>query len=160
MLVAARAELLDAQEKYGEAIDEYKKALASGANDLSDAVTNNLAVLISLYRPEEVETAIKLMTELIGVRGPAPVFLDTRAVAYVVGSRAELAVQDLELAIAQQRKPLYVFHLAWAYELVPEKRPLSGKALDEAKQLGMSSELLHPLELKKFGNRYGLRSSR
>jgi tetratricopeptide (TPR) repeat protein len=163
VLVAARAELLDAQEKYDAAIAEYKKALESRSPDLSDGVVNNLATLIALHKPTEVETAIKLMTDLIGIRGPAPAFLDTRAVAYVVSGgieRAELAVRDLELAIAQQRKPLYVFHLAWASELVPEKRSQSSRLLEESKQLGMSVELLHPLELKKFGTRYGLRSSR
>ena len=161
VLVAARAELLDAQEKYPEAIAEYKKALASGSKDLSDGVVNNLATLIALYQPDQVDAAIKMMTDLIGVRGPAPAFLDTRAVAYIVGSRHKEAIKDLELAIVQQRKPLYLFHLAWAYDLTddPSKRPLSGRTLDEAKQLGFSAELLHPLELKKLGGRYGVRSS-
>lgn len=160
ILVAAKAELLDAQEKYTEAISEYKKAVASGSKDLSDGVVNNLATLIALHKPEDVDSAIKMMTDLIGVRGPAPAFLDTRALAYLVGSRWELAIKDLELAIVQQRKPLYLFHLGWAYDLSDDRRALSGKTLDEAKQLGMTAELLHPLEMKKFGGRYGLRSSR
>ena len=155
-LVAARAELLDAQEKYDAAIAEYRRAIEIDAPDNSDLVKNNLATLIALHRPADVDSAITMMTDLIGVRGPAPAFLDTRAVAYLVKGVPELAVKDLDLALVQQRKPLYLFHLGWAYDLIPEKHAQSSRTLDEAKRLGMTSDLLHPLELKKLGVRYGL----
>ena len=92
-LVAARAELLDAQEKYDAAIAEYRRAIEIDAPDNSDLVKNNLATLIALHRPADVDSAITMMTALIGVRGPAPAFLDTRAVAYLVKGVPELAVK-------------------------------------------------------------------
>lgn len=159
-LVGARAEVFDAQGKYDQAIAEYRRALALGAGDL---VANNLAMLIALQKPDRVREAIDLMTKLIGVRGPRPEFLDTRAVCYLVAGGAfkvteadgkdadgpELARRDLEMAILQHRQPAHLFHLAWAYQLKGDQAQLLLR-MTEALKDGATPEMVHPLELPKF----------
>ena len=49
---------------------------------------------------------------------------------------------------------MYLFHLAWAYDLSPNKRALREKTLEEAKKLGLTIEDLHPLEARKFNELY------
>ena len=74
-LIGSRAELLDAQGKYPEAIAEYRRSLARNKSDL---VINNLCMLLALYSPEKAEEAVEMMSELIAIRGPVPSFLDTK----------------------------------------------------------------------------------
>ena len=159
-LAGARAESLDARGRYDEAIDEYRRALKLGASDLA---ANNLSMLIALQQPTRVREAIDLMNRVIGVRGPAPAYLDTRAVCYLVagggfkapgpdGKEAdgpELARHDLEMALLQRRQPAYLFHLAWAYQLKGDQ-PQQLLKMTEALKEGVTAEMVHPLELPKF----------
>jgi tetratricopeptide (TPR) repeat protein len=164
-LVGNRALVFDGQgrsdrAKYDHAIAEYRRALSLAPSDL---VTNNLAMLIALQRPDQVREAIDLMNKLIGVRGPAPEYLDTRAVCYLVAGGAfkltepdgkevdgpELARRDLEMAILQHRQPAHLFHLAWAYQLKGDQAQLLLRMTDALKE-GVTPEMVHPLELPKF----------
>jgi tetratricopeptide (TPR) repeat protein len=145
-LVGSRAELLDAQARYPEAIAEYRRAVETGKSDLA---VNNLCMLLALHQPEKADEALKLITDVIGVRGPSPVFLDTRAVVNLVKGRPEDAAKDLELALLQRRSPVYLFHLAWAHQLL--NRPAFRETtLDEARKAGLTVEMIHPLELPKY----------
>ncbi len=148
-LLGARAELLDAQGKYEESIAEYERALAKGKNDL---VVNNLSMLLALRFPGRAQEAVKMMSELIAIRGPDPTFLDTRAVAYLVSSRPDLAVKDLEMALVQYERASYRFHLAWALDLdaAEAKRIFAAGELEKAKALGLTAADLHPIELKRY----------
>jgi tetratricopeptide (TPR) repeat protein len=148
-LVGARAELLDAQGKYDESIAEYERSLAKHKSDL---VTNNLCMILALHKPARAAEAANMMTELISIRGPVPSFLDTRAVAYLLSSRPELAKKDLDMALVQYDRPAYRFHLAWALDLdgEPTRRVFAVDELKKAKQLGLSPSDLHPIELKKY----------
>jgi tetratricopeptide (TPR) repeat protein len=158
-LELSRAELYEALGDYDKAINGYREALllAKGAKPEEiqefgpELIANNLAMVLVLHRPSEADEAIKLMNDVIAVRGPAPVFLDTRAVAYILkGGMSEEAAQDLQLALIQQRKAAYLFHLAWAYDLNPSKHGLREQALEEARKLGITPDDLHPMENLKF----------
>lgn len=148
-LTGARAELLDAQGRYDEAIAEYERALAKHKTDL---LTNNLCMLLALHKPMRAEDAVRMMTELIAIRGPAPPFLDTRAVAYLVSSRPAEAKRDLDMALVQYDRPAYRFHLAWAMDLdgEPSRRVFAVDELKTARQLGLTRSDLHPIEFKKY----------
>lgn len=151
-LMGAKAELLDAQGEYDKAIAEYRRALREGP---SDVVTNNLSMLLALHE-QKADEAIRLMTDLINVRGPAPAFLDTRAVAYLVkgGDDVEKAVQDLEMALLQRVRPAYLYHLAWAHAN-RDKRLDRVRRVEEAKKVGIVPADVHPLELRKYAEIIG-----
>jgi tetratricopeptide (TPR) repeat protein len=152
-LIAAKAELLDAQGQYDEAVAEYRRSLATHKSDLA---VNNLAMLLALTqsrgKDNRAEEAVKMMSELIAIRGPVPSFLDTRAVAYLVSSRPAEAKKDLDMALAQYDRAVYRFHLAWALDLDGEasRRVFAGDELGRAKRLGLTAADLHPLELPRY----------
>lgn len=147
-LVGALAELRDAQGRYDEAIEEYRRAFGLKKSDL---VVNNLAMLLALHKPGAANEAKKMMDDLIAARGPEPTFLDTRAVCSLVQGEnmpAE-AVKDLTLALALRQRAVYYFHLAWAYDL-QRNEPEKNLALANARELGLSVDDLHPKELPKY----------
>ncbi len=148
-LIGAKAEILDAQGKYAEAIKEYERAIAKHKSDM---VVNNLCMLLALSQPKRADDAVKMMSELIAIRGPVPAFLDTRAVAYLVSSRPMEAIKDLEMALVQFDRATYRFHLAWAIDLnaLETKRVFAVDELKKAKQMGLSADDLHPLELETY----------
>jgi tetratricopeptide (TPR) repeat protein len=152
-LLGARAELLDAQEKYPEAIAEYRRSIKEGP---SDSAVNNLAMLLALYEPKKVDEAIRLITNVIDIRGPVPTYLDTRAVAYIVqgGNDTEKAVQDLKMAHLQHARAVYAYHLAWAYDL-QFKRTDKEKLLEEARRIGIEVDDVHPLERGSYRKLFG-----
>jgi tetratricopeptide (TPR) repeat protein len=150
-LLVARAELFDAQGRSGEAIEAYRDALTRGPNEMA---TNNLAMLLALARPVEAGEAVRMMTDLIAVRGPVPSYLDTRAVAQIVAGRPADAVKDLELALAQQRRPVFLFHLAWAQDNLNQRGPRDA-ALAEARRGGITASAVHPLEAGKYAELVG-----
>jgi tetratricopeptide (TPR) repeat protein len=153
-LLCARAELLDAQGKYAESIVEYRRSLEAAP---SDKALNNLSMLLALYEPKKADEAIRLMTGLIDLRGPAPMLLDTRAVAYIVkgGEQdSEKAVQDLKMARLQHARSVYAYHLAWAYDL-QLKRGERDKLLEEAAKIGINIVDVHPLEHEKYRKLFG-----
>src|SRR5262249_26343662 len=139
----------DAQGKYKEAIAEYERSLTKAKSDL---VVNNLCMLMALSEPGRAEEAVKMMTELIAIRGPVPAYLDTRAVAYLVSSRPELATKDLNMALVQYDRAAYRFHLAWALDLdaVGKGRNQAKDELKAAKRLGLTAADLHPIELERY----------
>ena len=148
-LIGTRAELLDAQGKYDEAIKEYERALAVSRSDL---VVNNLCMLLALKAPGRAEEAVKMMSELIAIGGPRPEFLDTRAVAYMVSSRPAEAEKDVKMALVQYEQASYRFHLAWALDLdaAEAKRIFAVTELQTAKRAGLDAADLHPLEAKRY----------
>lgn len=152
-LLGAKAVLYDAQGQYKEAIEEYRRAVKQWNGEPGgDGTVNNLAMLLALSKePALVDEAIRMMSDLIAIRGPAPTFLDTRAVAYLVkgGDDADKARQDLEMALLQRVRPAYLFHIAWALDL-QGKRNEAEKKLDEARKLDLSPDDVHPLELQKY----------
>jgi tetratricopeptide (TPR) repeat protein len=148
-LLGAKAELLDAQGEYDKAIATYEQSIAKSKSDL---VVNNLCMLLALWRPDRADEAVKLMTEMIAIRGPVPSFLDTRAVAHLVKGDPAAAKKDLEMALVQYDRAAYRFHLAWALDLdgEPTRRILAVDELKAAKRLGLVPGDLHPQEQKRY----------
>ena len=156
-LIGAKAELFDARGDYANAIKEYERAVAvfarvAAPKGRNDMVVNNLCMLLALYQPVRANDAVKLMSDLIAIRGPVPSFLDTRAVAYLVSSRPEGAIKDLEMALVQFDRAPYHFHLAWAFDLnvLEANRVLAVDELKKARELGLTADALHPIELDKY----------
>lgn len=156
-LIGAKAELADARGDYATAIKEYERSVATfdrvrDPKGRKDVVVNNLCMLLALHQPARANDAVRMMSDLIAIRGPVPAFLDTRAVAYLVSSRPELAKKDLEMALVQYDRATYHFHLAWAFDLnvlVAERN----KAIDEvdaARRMGLTADDLHPIEFEKY----------
>ncbi len=151
-LVGSLAELRDAQGRSAEAVAEYEKALRLAPNDVT---TNNLCMLLSLQDPKRAPEAKERMDKMIAVRGPAPALLDTRALAYLVmGGKSEEAVKDLKLALAQQERAVYYFHLAWAYDQLRNRREFEA-ALAAARRLGIEPDQVHPKEMEQYRRYFG-----
>ena len=74
------------------------------------------------------------------------------AVAYLVSSRPELAVKDLEMALVQYERASYRYHLAWAIDLdrSDAKRIFAIDVLKRAQALGLTADDLHPIEYKRY----------
>ena len=156
-LIGARAELLDAQGKYDDAIKEYERGAATFARAVNpkstnDRAVNNLCMLLALHDKKRAGDAVKMMTDLIAIRGPVPAFLDTRAVAHIVTSNPTEAVKDLDLALKQADRAVYHYHLALALDLEGSKsRPITAdKELQAAKALNLTADDLHPLEYERY----------
>ncbi len=147
--LGCRGELLDAQGQYQQALAEYEKSLAKAKSDLA---VNNYCVLLALVEPKRAGEGLKLMNELIGVRGPVPTFLDTRALLNIALGEPAAAERDVRLALVQHETAAYRFHLGWALDLdgKDDKRPQIAKELEQAKRLGLTAADLHPLELKRY----------
>jgi tetratricopeptide (TPR) repeat protein len=146
MLQVALAELQDNRGRHTEAITLYRRILqADGRNVVA---LNNLAYLIALTegRPGE---ALELISAALELAGPHPEMLDTRAMVYLKGDQADLAVQDLQQAIALAPSALKYAHLAMAHQ-ASRNRLAAAEALLKAKDLGLTESELHPAERKRF----------
>jgi tetratricopeptide (TPR) repeat protein len=106
----------------------------------------NLAWLLA-RRDSNGPGALELIARAMLLDGPAPDLLDTRALAYLVLGHTELAIKDLEDAIAMGPSPLKRFHLAEAYLKAQRKREASA-ALGAAQAAGLVAEKLNPIERK------------
>jgi tetratricopeptide (TPR) repeat protein len=141
-LVDSLAILRNLQERYQEAEDLYRQALAGKGQDI--VALNNLAWLLALKQGKGTE-ALGLLGRAVEVAGPIPDLRDTRAIANMVLGRGDLAVEDLEEAVAESPAPRTYFHLARAYQLTGN-RVAAAAALRQAEAAGLNAAALHPLE--------------
>lgn len=143
------ADLRDFQGRYAEAQELYRKVLKT---DPKNPVANNNLAMLLVHQPDKAGEAVALSQKAIEQAGPAPVLLDTRAQAYLAAGQHERAVGDLEEAVAVQPTAPRYFHLAQAYR-AGKNAQAAGQALQKAKSLGLTAQVLHPLErqtLEKF----------
>jgi tetratricopeptide (TPR) repeat protein len=146
-LLLGLGNLREQQERYPDAEDLYKRAIASG--DRGGISHNNLAWLMTL-NDRNGAAALEYINQAIGLKGRMPDFLDTRGVAYLASGDKQRAIQDLEDAVAGDPAPAKLFHLAQAYLEAHDK----GKAkqnLEKAKSKGLMPSKLHPLEVPAYG---------
>ncbi|MBY0523237.1 MAG: tetratricopeptide repeat protein [Gemmataceae bacterium] len=145
VLLIALADLRDLQGRYADALAMYRLVLQ---NDPKNALAiNNLAVLLALH--EKSAESVELTKRGMELAGPAPFLLDTRAMCHLALGKGELAVGDLEEAVAIQPTAVRYFHLAQAHRAV-RNRTASVAAYQKAKNLGLTAQLLHPLERNEF----------
>ena len=110
--------LRDSQQRYAEAASIYEEILRLDPKNL--VALNNLAWLQSqcLKRPA---AGLAVVEEAIRLYGPQAGLLDTRGVIRVEMGQFAKAVEDLEEAYVNARKPTVAFHLAVACHKAGQK---------------------------------------
>jgi cellulose synthase operon protein C len=146
-LLVGLGNLRERQERYPDAEDLYKRAIASG--DSGGTSHNNLAWLMAL-NDRNGTAALEYINQAIGLKGRVPAFLDTRGVAYMTAGDKQRAIQDLEDAVAGDPAPDKLFHLAQAY-LEAHDKEKAKQNLARAKSKGLMPSKLHPLEVPAYG---------
>jgi cellulose synthase operon protein C len=145
-LLLVQAAVRTRQEKFGEAVGIYRKALEKAPDNI--VALNNLAVLLALQGINSDE-ALKCVNQAIDVAGPGGAMLDSRATVYMAMDNAEKALEDIQAAVADRPTPVRLFHLAQAYSLAGDAKNARA-AFDKAKKKGLTKELLQPLEFSTF----------
>jgi predicted Zn-dependent protease len=132
------------QGLYPEAQELYKRAIANG--DRAGIAHNNLAWL-TVLKDGNATTALEYINQAIQLGGPGPKgdFFDTQGVIYLAAGDKQRAIKDLENAVAIDRTPAKLFHLAWAY-LEANDKEKAKRIFVEAKTKGLSPTTLHRLE--------------
>ncbi|MBX6312993.1 MAG: tetratricopeptide repeat protein [Isosphaeraceae bacterium] len=130
------------QRRYQEAEALYRQVIAR--DDRNIEALNNLAWLLSL-KGDGGSEPLELIQRAIAIGGPVPALLDTRAVINLKRNNIDAALQDLRQAVAEAPTASSYFHLAQAYWTA--KSPgAAAEALREAKNLGLATNGLDPLE--------------
>ncbi|WP_165073795.1 tetratricopeptide repeat protein [Paludisphaera rhizosphaerae] len=146
LLMIALGTIRDRQLNYPEAIKLYAGALSRSSGEV--VPLNNLAWLMTL-KGEKGAAPLDLINRAINIRGPAPEFLDTRAVVYLTNGEARKAIEDLENAVAMDPTASRYFHLARAYMEAGDLEA-ARKSLVKAHDRGLSEADVHPLERAAF----------
>jgi tetratricopeptide (TPR) repeat protein len=138
------AALRNRQGRYAEAELLYRQILQHQPGNIT--ALNNLSCLLALGAGR-AEEALSLVSRALAVEGPIPYLLDTRALAYLAGKRSDLAVKDLQDAVAEAPTATRYFHLARA-QRDAGNRLAAVAAMRKALALGLSPNRLHALELR------------
>jgi tetratricopeptide (TPR) repeat protein len=134
------------QGRYRDAEAIYQRLGERGAN-LAGPL-NNLAWILALREGKGAE-ALGLVDRAIATAGPTSSLLDTRALAHLAMRRSDLAIKDLDQAIATGASAIVYFHLAQAH-LMTKDRDAASQALEKAKAMGFKDGILHPLERSAY----------
>lgn len=134
------------QGRYAEAGSLYRQVLALEPNNASGL--NNLAWLVALESGKGDE-ALELIKRGMEIAGPLPAFLDTRGMIYLTLGLGDLAVNDLEEAVAASPSASRYFHLAQAYQKA-RNRIAADSAWRKARTLGLNAQTLGRLEQAAF----------
>ena len=145
-LLLAMTELRTQQARYADAESIYREILGKSSGNA--VAMNNLAVLLAL-QGVKLDESLKLVDQAIEIAGPVAAMLDSRASVYIARNELDKALEDLQLALAEQATPVRLFHQAQAYEKAGQSNAAS-VAMDKAMQKGLTKEMLQPLELPTF----------
>jgi tetratricopeptide (TPR) repeat protein len=107
----------------------------------------NLAWLLA-RRDGRGNEALDLIARAMERDGPAPDLLDIRGVIHQVMGRSDLAIQDLEDAVAVSPLALNYLHLCQAYLMAGRRADAEG-AFRKAQSGGLRLDRLTPLERKR-----------
>jgi tetratricopeptide (TPR) repeat protein len=141
-MLVCLADLRDLQGRYADAEKLYRQAIAADKNNV--IALNNLAYLLALRKEQSAE-ALELLDRAIGVAGPAPELIDTRALVRLKQGQAQQAIKELEEALTEAPLASLCYHLAQAHK-VAKNSAAARDALTRAKGLGLRPEQLHSLE--------------
>lgn len=130
------------QGRYGEAEQIFRDVYGRDQTNVNPL--NNLAWILSMQDGKSSQ-ALETIDRAISVSGAIPEFLDTRGVIHLAMGRADLAVKELEDSVAVSPSSDGYFHLARAYVAAKRVRDATD-ALQEARNLGLKPDTLHPLE--------------
>jgi tetratricopeptide (TPR) repeat protein len=109
---------------------------------------NELALLLALQESGP-PAALELVERAIELSGPRDFLLDTRATVRLALGQTDLALRDLEEAIADSPTPAKYFHLAQLH-LERNDRPAADAAYRQGLAAGLHADALHPLERTAF----------
>lgn len=137
------ADLSDLRGRYEEAETQCRKVLELEPHNR--LALNNLAWLLA-QRNGAGDEALTLINRAIDVAGPRAELLDTRASVHMARQRGDLALKDMEAALADNPTPPRYFHLAQAHRLTNNAKQ-AAEALQKATSAGLTRpEQLHPQE--------------
>jgi predicted Zn-dependent protease len=136
------ADLHDQLGHYRDSEELYRRILRGDPNNL--VALNNLAWLL-VVRAGKADEALPLITTAVNGNGRRPDLLDTRGLVYLALGRTDQAVADLKEATAEAPTATRLFHLARAHWKASD-RDAAVKALRQAKELGLETGALHPIE--------------
>jgi tetratricopeptide (TPR) repeat protein len=153
-LTLSKAEFLEVQQKYPEAIAVYRQLLANpDVTGFGRAVMlNNLSYLMVLSEGGQASGGVDplaLVDEAIQIWGPTADILDTRAVVYIARKQFDQAIQDLDLSVVVNPTASKYFHKALAH-LGNKQNKAAIDAWAEAEKLGLTRESINPLELPRY----------
>jgi tetratricopeptide (TPR) repeat protein len=140
----ANARMLQGRNEEAEAI--FRRIFERNKTNASPL--NNLAWLLAM-RDGKASEALETIDRAIAINGASPEYLDTRGMIHLAMGRGDLATKELEDSIAVAPGPDNYFHLAQAY-LVAKRNREAGEALQEARNLGLKPEMLHPFERRAY----------
>jgi predicted Zn-dependent protease len=140
------ADLYDLRGQYAKAEKLLREVLTREPGNV--IAMNNLAWMLAQQRSngKEAEFFISKAVEAVGRR---PDLLDTRGLVYLSQGRVAEALADLKEAVEDTPTPARLFHLARAYHENKDERSAAA-TLERAKELNLTPDKLHPLELDNF----------
>jgi tetratricopeptide (TPR) repeat protein len=155
-LHSALAERRYKESHFDEAEATYRKAVDVATNQKNQRVLmealNNLAFVLALADDDGKKSeALSLINQAIKLAGPnpKPTFFDTRGVIYLAMHRPDLAIQDLEKAVASDPAAANYFHLAQAYQAA--RRPGdAAAAIEKANEVGLDPVALDQREREAY----------
>lgn len=145
-LLLALAEVQDLQRRYPEAIACYRKVLSQDPGNIQGL--NNLAWLLA-QQEGQADEALTVINKALKVGGPSPHLLDTRAMVYLATGASQLAVRDLEEALAAEPSASRYYHLARIH-WVRNERQAAEQALQKARAEGLTAQHLHVSERSAY----------
>ncbi|OWK39713.1 tetratricopeptide repeat protein [Fimbriiglobus ruber] len=138
---AIKQDFPHAEEAYRAVLDRDPKNVVA---------LNNLAWLLA-PRPEAAAQALALVDRAVGEVGVTGELLDTRARVRIAAKQYEMAEKDLVEALAQEKTPLRMFHLALAKEgQTPSRKSEAREAFRKAKDRGLDPRSVHPADLPQY----------
>jgi tetratricopeptide (TPR) repeat protein len=142
LLLAALADSSLRQQRYPAAEAVYREILKRDPQNVT--ALNNLGVMLA-FEGKRLKEAMQLISRAVDIAGPVPDVLDSRATVYIAMERPDLALDDLNAAIADEATALRLFRQARAYLLAGRKTEAAG-ALQAAEQKNLKRSLLDPPE--------------
>ena len=140
------ADLRIAQERFDDVEDAYRRVIELDADNV--IALNNLAVLSALKK-ENLDEAVRMIDRAINLAPPNGILLDSQATVYLANGRASEALDSMQKAIAEDPKPSRYFHLAQVQNGLRNPQEAK-KALLKARELGLTPQMLHPLERPEY----------
>jgi tetratricopeptide (TPR) repeat protein len=144
------AQLLEYQGKYDESIQAYLKVLAhQDAPSLVRAMAmNNVSFLWALLG-QRLDEAASYIDQAEDILGPIADLLDTKGVIEIARQQYDVAIGYLQHSLQVDPSAAKYFHLAQAYLGAGKNSEATG-AWDQAVKMGLSADILSPLEQERY----------
>jgi tetratricopeptide (TPR) repeat protein len=140
------ADLYDLQGRYPEAAAVYRQILQRNERHL--LALNNLAWLLA-FQDGKAPEALTFINRAIEIAGPSPELLDTHAVVALANGNSEVAIAELQEAVAAAPTATKYLHLAQAYGAA-RNRTAAVENVRKAQAAGLDTGHLHPFDRKVY----------